>query len=100
MEGALIDGGLTKETERHTICTFVFRRERCSGRQWNLPPHDRVSPETTNATVEHVHRHAFAMGTAGLLPKQLSHYRFGCHSFGNRVSVLAIAGQHVIVSFD
>ena len=35
-----------------------------------------------------------------ITPKQLSHYRVWCHSFGNRVSVLAIAGQHVIVSFD
>src|SRR5258705_6799966 len=100
VEGALIYGGLAKETKGHAVSTLILRRESSSGSQGNLSPDDCMSAQKIHAAVEHVHRATFASRTARFLAKQLRHYRFGRHSFGQRMRMLSITRQDIVVCPD
>src|SRR6266536_1585680 len=56
-----------------------------------------MPPEKIDVCVEQMHRAALAMRTAGSFAVQLRHYRFRRDAFGDRLAVLAIAGEHIIV---
>jgi hypothetical protein len=51
----------------------------------------------TQLLVEHVHGATFALGTSILPAKQLSHHRVGCHAAHQRLPVIAIGGDDVVV---
>ena len=97
---ALIDRGFAKETKRNLIRTLVFRSERNTGCQWNLPADNAVSAKKVHFLVEHVHRAALALRASAGFAEELGHDRLGSHALGDRMRMLAITGEHVIVLAD
>src|SRR5436190_304202 len=97
MKGALINGCFTEKAKRNSICFLVLRRKRDAGSQRDLSAYNGVAAEKIDPLVEHVHRSALAARTTARLAIQLRHHCLGRDAFGDRLSMLTIARQHVIV---
>src|SRR6266571_2503310 len=100
MKRALINSSFTEEAESYLICLSVLAGESHAGRQRNLPANDCMAAEKIQLVAEQVHRTPFASRTAARLTIEFGHNRVRRYAFGNRLAVLAITCQDVIVGTD
>ena len=97
MEGALVNGGFAKEAERDLIRSLVFTREGQAGSERNLAANNRVSAEKIDLHIKQVHRAAFAARTARGFPIKLCHHSIRRNALRDRLSMLAVARNDIIV---
>ena len=97
MEGAVVHGGLTHEAHDDLITTAILDGESHAGGDRDMTTHDAVSTEKAEQLVEHVHRPALALRAAILPPEQFRHGRARRHAAGQRLSVITIGRDDVIV---
>src|SRR5438876_4542703 len=97
MEASLVHCRLAKKALSDSVGTFVLCGKGNPGCQWNLPTDNCMPAEKVNARIEQVHRAALAVGAAAGFSVQLCHNRFRRDPFGNRVGMLPVAGQDVII---
>ncbi len=100
MERSDIDRRLAEKGERDARLLEVLGGKSRADRQRDLPAHDGVAPQEAAPLVEKVHRAAFALRDAALLAAQLRHHLARVHSFHQRVPVLAIGGQDIVVRLE
>src|SRR5687768_5582594 len=97
MKCALIDCCFAEETKRYLVCPFVLRSKGNAGSEWYLTSNNSMSTQEVYFLAEHVHRTALALRAPGRFAVQLGHQRIRSHSFGQSMSMLAVAGQDVIL---
>ena len=97
MERTLIDRGLAEVAERDLIRAAVLRREGDARRERDLTADDCVAAEEILVRVEEVHRAAFARRAAASLAEQLRHHLVWRSPHDERVAVVAVAREHVVV---
>src|SRR5258708_35241232 len=97
VKSSLVDGRFAKEAKRYLISLFVFRSKGHARGQRNLSADNRVPAEKVDALVEQVHRTSLAARTAARLTDQLCHHRSGRNALREPLSVLAIAGDDIVI---
>ncbi len=97
MKCALIDCTVPEEAERHSIFAAIFRGERHSRRERNVRADDGVTAIHVIFFVEEMHRTAEPTRATGFLAKQLGHAGIGAGAARERVCVIAIRRDDVIV---
>src|SRR6266581_376799 len=100
MKRALINSGFTEEAESYLICLSVLAGESHPGRRRNLPANDCMAAEKIQLAAEQMHRAPFASRTAARLTIEFGHHGIRRHALGNRLAVLPITCQDVIVGTD
>ena len=97
MECALIDRAVAKEAKRDAIFVAIFRGESHSDRERNVRADNRVTAIHVLFLVEEMHRTAEPARAAGLLSEKLRHAGVRARAAGQRVRVIAISGDEVII---
>src|SRR2546425_8266006 len=97
MEGADVDRGFTKEAQTYLIASFVLAGERESGREGNVTTNDSMATHESALDIEQVHRAALALRAPGGLPEQLRHHRVRRDSLDQRLTMLAVGADDVVV---
>src|SRR5260370_17634925 len=92
-----MEAAAAKEASLPVIFFPISGREGHSRRERNVRANDRVSAVHVIFLVEEMHRTAEALRAAGRFAKEFGHTRVGAGSARERVSVIAICGDDVIV---
>ena len=86
-----------KKTSVDLVCAAILGGEGDAGGQRNLSADDAVAAEEVLVGVEEVHRAALALRAAADLAEQLGHHLVGRSAHDERVAVVAVAREHVVV---
>ena len=97
VEGALVDGAVAEEAEHHLLGLAQADRVAHARRHRQVAAHDAVPAEVAGGDVVEVHAAALAAADAPDLPAQLGHQRPGVGAAGERVAVVAVGGDEVVV---
>src|SRR3989441_13180735 len=97
VEGADVDRRLPEVTEAHLVAALVLDGEPDPGPERDMPAHDPVPPHESLPDVEQMHRAALALRAPGGFAEQLGHHRAGGDAARQRLAVLAVGGDDVIV---
>src|SRR5438034_8616983 len=97
VERDLINCAVAEEAKGHTIFGTVLRGKGHPHGQRNVRADDRVTAIHVIFPVEKMHRAAEAPRAAGLFPKKLSHAGVRASTARQRVSVITISGDDVVV---
>src|SRR5215467_3234680 len=98
MEGPLIHGRFTKETQGDLIRFPVLAGEGDARRQRNLSADNRMTAKKIDVRIEQVHRATFTTRTAAGLAVKFGHDSLGRDALGNRLTMFTVTGKHVIVA--
>jgi hypothetical protein len=97
VEGSDIGRRFAEETDGDLVGFAVLDGEPGAGGEGDVRPDDGVAAEEVSLDVEQVHRAALPPGAPGLLSEQLRHDGSGGDAAGQRVGVLAIAREDIVV---
>ena len=97
MKGALIDRAVAEKTKRDAIFVSIFAGEGQSGRERHVRADNGVPAVHVILAIEEMHRAAEPARAAGFFAEELGHAGVGAGSARERVGVIAIRGDDVIV---
>ena len=97
VEGAAVHRSLAEEAEAHLVAAAILHGEAHAGGERDVPAHDAVAAEEVDVAIEEVHGAALTLGAAVGAPEELRHYRSRRHAARQRLAVLPIGAQHVVV---
>src|SRR5207247_257831 len=97
VEGADVDGRLPEVTDADLVAALVLDRKADARSERDMPADDPVPPHEPLLGVEQVHRAALALRAAGRLPEQLGHHGARRDAADQRLAVLTVGADHVIV---
>src|SRR5687768_13168648 len=97
MKRALVDGAITKEAKRDPVFLAIFRSESQPGPERDMGSDDGVAAIHVVFLVEIMHRAAESARAAGGLPEKLGHAGVGAGPASQRVGVIAVSGNQVII---
>ena len=97
MKGADVDGRLPEVTQAHLVAALILDREADPRGEGHVAADDPMAAHEPLRRVEQVHRAALALRAAGGLAVQLGHRRLGGDAPGQRLPVLAVGADDVIV---
>jgi hypothetical protein len=97
VHGALVDGTVAHEGEGGALEALVFEGVGEAGAERDLAADDAVAAPEIARRVEVVHRAALALGAAGVFAVVLRHHLVHAHADGERVAVVAVGGDDVVV---
>src|SRR4051794_6305585 len=97
MKRALVDRAVAEKAKRNSILFSIFAGKREAAGQRNVSPDNGVTAVHVPWFVEVMHRAAKAAGHAGLFSEELGHASVGRCSTRQRVGVIAVSGDDVIV---
>ena len=97
MERTDVGCRLAEVRQRHLVGAAILGGEREARTQWNLPADDAMSTHEVQRHVEQVHRAALALRASRRLAEQFRHDRSRCHAARQRLSVLAVGADYVVV---
>ena len=92
-----VHDGLAHEAHNHLIATAILDRETDTGRERYVSAHDAVPTKEVRVGVEHVHRTTLATRASILPTEQLGHYAARRDAARERLAVIAIGGDDVII---
>jgi hypothetical protein len=97
VEGAGVHHRLAHEADDDLVAAAVLDGEADAGGDRHVPADDAVSAEEVRVAVEEVHRAALAARAAVDAPEELGHDRARRHAARERLPVVAIRGDDVVV---
>ena len=97
MEGAVVHRGFAEIADRDLLRFPILGSEGEPGCERDVPSHDAVAAHEAAPGVEQVHRPALALGGTRGLAEQLGHDRARRHAASQRVPVLAVGADDVVV---
>ena len=97
MVGTLIDRPVSQKAETGALESLVFQSVGKPQPQRRLPGNNPVPTPIIFVGSEVMHRTTFAVRTTGGLPKQLRHAGLQIHPHSQRMSMVAIGGDDMIV---
>jgi len=100
VKSADVDGRLSEEADANLITTAILDRESDSGGDRNVATHDAMSAEEVCLGVEDVHGAALAARGSCVAAKQLGHDCSRADSACERLPMIAVGGDHVIIGTD
>src|SRR6202043_1062433 len=97
MKRTLIDRAISEEAKRHAILATVFRSKSQPSGKRNVRPDDGMPAIHVIRLVEKMHRAAEPTRTAGFFAEKFRHASVGARAAGQRVTVIAIRSDDVII---
>ena len=100
MERAGVHDRLAHEADAHLVAAAILDREADARAERHVRADDAVAAEEVQALVEHVHRAALAARAAVDAAEQLGHHRARRHAARERLPVIAIGRDDVVVGAE
>ena len=97
VEGSLVDRPIAEEAKRDPVFTAVLRGEGHPGRERNVRRDDGVPAVHVIFAIEKMHRSAQPARAAGGFAEKLRHAGLGRSSARERVRVIAVGGDQIII---
>ena len=97
VKGAGVHHRLAHVAEDHLVAAAILDREADAGGERHVPAHDAVAAEEVQVAVEEVHGAALAVHHAVAAPEQLGHHVARRHAARERLAVVAVGGDDVVV---
>ena len=97
VELALVDGAVAKEAQDDLIIAAILDGEGDAGGDAQLAADDGVAAHEIQFVAEQVHGAALAIAAPGGLAHQLGHDLLATYATGQRLTVIAVVGDDVIV---
>src|SRR5690349_19232715 len=97
MERTFIHRSVSEKAHGHLIAALVLSCQRDSGSDWQLSSNNAIASQHTVFIAPHMHRATLTLAASRYLPKEFSHHFIGRHALEQSVSMLTIAGQHLIL---
>ena len=97
MELSLVDSAVAEEADHDLVAAAVLDGQREPHGDGQVTAHDGVSPHEALLHVEQVHGSALAAAGARDLAHQLGHHGIRGHAPGQRVAVVAVVGDDIVV---
>src|SRR5207248_651368 len=98
VERTLVNRAIAKKTKRDAIFISIFAREGQSRGERDVRADDGMSAVHVVAAIEKMHGSAETARATGFLAEQLGHTRISARSARERMSVIAISGNDVVVT--
>ena len=100
VEGAGVHHRLTHEANDHLIGAAILDGEADPGRNGHVPAHNPVSAEEVGIAIEEVHRAPLPASHAIAATEQFGHDRARRYAAGQRLSVIAVGGDDVVIGAE
>lgn len=97
MVGALVDRAITEVAEAAALLLEILEAVGQTQSQWCLTSDNAVATPEVFIWSEEVHGAALAFGAAGLFAEHFGHAFLHAHADGERVTVIAVRGDEVII---
>ena len=97
MELALVHGAVSEEDQDDSVLLLHLDAEAYADADGHLPADYGVSAHEVLLCVEQVHRAALAAARPGGPAAQLGHARLGVHTSGQRVAVVPVVSDDVVL---
>jgi len=88
------------EAEAHFLFSSVLDRECYSRGDGDVTANDRMAAKKIFGAIEDVHRSAFSFCCAGIFAEQFCEDSFRINSLGNRLAVVSVCRDDVVVRID
>src|ERR1700716_4609567 len=97
MKGPNVYRGLAEEAHAQLVPAPILDGEADAGGDWDVSANDSVPTEEIRLGVEDMHGAALATRASGVAAEQLRHDGARTHSASERLSVIAVRGDDVVV---